>query len=235
MRFADNFNPEWGYLAPAPVFMRTLRLVVVAAVIGASAGGAVVFSLIERPGAEETSVAARTLAQPANSAAAVSAPQPALIQAAAHEERPLPPAPQVRATGHTAGVAAAESTSNAATAPKPASAAALVETPAAATSAPAQAANEIAPAPTNAALAQKKAVKKPTVAWHNAPREPAYGMREPAYGPREQAYGMREPAYGAREQAYGGQAYGGQAFGGYGNREPLALLPGGSYPPRGDY
>ena len=65
MRFANNFNPEWGYLAPAPSFARTVRTVVVAAAIGASAGGAVVFSLVVHPAAEESSVAARTLVQPA--------------------------------------------------------------------------------------------------------------------------------------------------------------------------
>lgn len=61
MRSAGNFNPEWGYLAPAPSLVRTIRIVVVAAAIGATAGAAVVFSLIDRPDAEQ-SVAARTMA-----------------------------------------------------------------------------------------------------------------------------------------------------------------------------
>jgi hypothetical protein len=59
MRFAGNFNPEWGYLAPAPSFIRTVRIAMVAAAVGATAGAAVVFSLVDRPTAEE-SVAART-------------------------------------------------------------------------------------------------------------------------------------------------------------------------------
>ena len=63
MRFADNFNPEWGYLAPAPSFMRTARVALVAAAIGAASGAAVVVSLIDRPAAKETSIAARTLVQ----------------------------------------------------------------------------------------------------------------------------------------------------------------------------
>ena len=67
MRPAANFNPEWGYLAPAPNFMRTLRIVVVAAAVGATGGAAVVFSLIDRPAAE-VSVAARTMAADAPSA-----------------------------------------------------------------------------------------------------------------------------------------------------------------------
>ena len=63
MRQAGYFNAEWGYLAPAPNFLRTARLFVVAAAIGATASAAVVFSLMDRPSAE-TSVAARTLVQP---------------------------------------------------------------------------------------------------------------------------------------------------------------------------
>ena len=67
MRHAGNFNPEWGYIAPAPNFLRTARVFVVAAVIGAMASAAVVFSLTDWPVAE-TSVAARTLVQPAEPA-----------------------------------------------------------------------------------------------------------------------------------------------------------------------
>ena len=63
MRHAGNFNPEWGYIAPAPNFLRTARVFVVAAAIGATASAVVVFSLMDRPAAE-TSVAARTLVQP---------------------------------------------------------------------------------------------------------------------------------------------------------------------------
>src|ERR1700730_12942148 len=70
MRRATNFNPEWGYVAPTPSFVRSARLVMVAAAIGATAGAAVVFSLADRPAAEQ-SVAARTLVrQPVVSASA---------------------------------------------------------------------------------------------------------------------------------------------------------------------
>jgi hypothetical protein len=80
MRHAGNFNPEWGYLAPAPNFLRTTRLFVVAAAIGAVASAAVVFSLMDRPAAE-TSVAARTLVQPVEPAVpARSAPLVAQLQ-----------------------------------------------------------------------------------------------------------------------------------------------------------
>ena len=40
MRSAGNFSPEWGYLAPAPSFMRTARVVLVATAVGATAGAA---------------------------------------------------------------------------------------------------------------------------------------------------------------------------------------------------
>ena len=62
MHRAGNFNLEWGYLAPAPSFLRTVRLVAVASAIAATASAAVVFALVRQPAAEE-SVAARTLVQ----------------------------------------------------------------------------------------------------------------------------------------------------------------------------
>jgi len=45
MRSSGNFHPDWGYLAPAPSFMRTARIVLVATAIGATAGAAVMISL----------------------------------------------------------------------------------------------------------------------------------------------------------------------------------------------
>lgn len=128
MRSAGNFNPEWGYLAPAPSFMRSVRIAAVAAAVGASAGAAVVFSLLDRPAAVE-SVAARTLAQSGPSVAAVgaaavaqlpaklgirpsgqnAAPPRAAVQSAAVAEINSPAAPESRAASATeraAGVAA---------------------------------------------------------------------------------------------------------------------------------
>jgi hypothetical protein len=49
MRSAGNFHPDWGYLAPAPSFMRTARIVLVATAIGATAGAAVMISLVQHP------------------------------------------------------------------------------------------------------------------------------------------------------------------------------------------
>ncbi len=74
---AMNFHPEWGYLAPAPSFLRTMRTVLVATAVGATAGGGVVVSLVGHS-AGQTSVAERTLVRPPSTVStSVSAPQTA--------------------------------------------------------------------------------------------------------------------------------------------------------------
>ena len=104
MRFSDNFHPEWGFLAPARGVMRTLRIVVVATAIGASAGGAVVFSLMDRSDSEE-SVAARTLAQPVQTtlaAASAQAPAPPIQAAPSTQAAPsMQSAPAIQASAST--------------------------------------------------------------------------------------------------------------------------------------
>jgi hypothetical protein len=57
-----NFNPEWGYLAPRPGFMRSFRMALVAGAIGTVSGMAVAVAFIAHP-AVDLSVAARTMAQ----------------------------------------------------------------------------------------------------------------------------------------------------------------------------
>ena len=75
MRYAMNFHPEWGCLAPAPSFLRTMRTVLVATAVGATAGGGVVLSLVGHS-AGQTSVAERTLVRPIPAVStSVSAPQ----------------------------------------------------------------------------------------------------------------------------------------------------------------
>ena len=107
MRFAGNFHPEWGYLAPAPNFMRTARVVVVATAIGATAGAAVVLSLAERsaPGsitdAGKTLVVVHSLVQPAEAAAPatvapVAAATPAPVMAPVATAAPSAPAPSAK-------------------------------------------------------------------------------------------------------------------------------------------
>ena len=60
MPLAGACHPEWGYLAPAPNFLRIARIFMIAAAIGAMASAAIFCSLIYRPAAE-TSVVERTL------------------------------------------------------------------------------------------------------------------------------------------------------------------------------
>ena len=79
MRSAGNFNSEWGYLAPAPSFMRTARVVLVATAIGATAGAAVVVSLIDRPAVERdktASIAAHAIVTSVQAAPASATPSP---------------------------------------------------------------------------------------------------------------------------------------------------------------
>ncbi len=197
MRHAGNFNPEWGYLAPVPSFMRTARIVVVAAAIGATAGAAVVFSLVDRPAAEE-SVAARTLAQSVASAS-TKVGMPAGPQA--EDERQVQRKPQTdaqsadrgksammhAADSRTANPAASES-STASTSQHPASVASLAEVPAVADGPPAQAAAEAAVAP-EVTPAQKKVAKKPhytsrTPRWDQEARGPLALLRP--FGARSQ-------------------------------------------------
>ena len=84
MRSAGNFNPEWGYLAPAPSFMRTARAVLVATAIGATAGAAVVIALIDRPAddaGKTRSIAAHAIVTSVQAAAAPTTPPAAAATA----------------------------------------------------------------------------------------------------------------------------------------------------------
>ena len=168
MRFAGNFNPEWGYLAPAPSFIRTVRIAVVAAAVGGTAGAAVVFSLADRPAAEE-SVAARTLARPVDFAPARTPSQAVQLQV------PTAASAQAQAVAARQGQSAMLSPANAvavspsasesgasSTIQRPASIAALAEAPAATDAAPPQA---VAPTPAAPPLQKKRAKRH-----HSAPR-----------------------------------------------------------------
>ena len=87
MRHAKKFHPEWGFLAPAPSFMRTLRTVLVATAVGATAGGGLVLSLVDHS-ADQTSVAERTLVRPIPTAStSVGAPQIARLNPSAINQR----------------------------------------------------------------------------------------------------------------------------------------------------
>src|SRR5271169_3062603 len=66
MRYNASFHPEWGYLAPAPSFIRTVRIVFIATAVGAAVGAGVGFSWMGH--GAESSVAARTLVRPMKAA-----------------------------------------------------------------------------------------------------------------------------------------------------------------------
>ncbi len=176
MRFADNFNPEWGYLAPAPSFIRTARVALVAAAIGATSGAAVVLTLIDYPAAEETSVAARTLVQRGDSAFVV---DPAVAQLQAPHEvgivtdhRGGPPLPDLAASD----AGPRSSPQNLAKVSALAEAAVASTPPA---NGPVVTADAV---PARKKAAKKQPQRQQRLTWR-APREQVYGAaRERAYG-----------------------------------------------------
>jgi hypothetical protein len=137
MHFAGNFHPEWGYLVPAPGFVHTARIVMVAALVGATAGAGLVVSLGGRPGEiGDLSVAARTLARPVDSASSpVGAPQRAQAnkQAAIRNQPTKPSTPD-----GDGGFAATSELSASSTGQPPVVSTALGEEPPATDASPAQ-------------------------------------------------------------------------------------------------
>jgi hypothetical protein len=114
MRHVGNFNPEWGYLAPAPSLLRTARVFLVAAAVGGTTSAAVVFSLMDRPAAE-TTVAARTLVLSAEPS--LSAPTTKLMaqQPAQSARSSVSPTPGAEAMGPHGAASAAHATADPAT------------------------------------------------------------------------------------------------------------------------
>jgi hypothetical protein len=214
MRFAGNFHPEWGYLAPAPNFMRTARVVVVATAIGATAGAAVVLSLAERsaPGAMadagKTLVVVHSLVQPAEAAAPATAPIVATTPtpviapvAAAVPAAPVAPAapakvkasiqpsaPPVTASAQPIAPPPTPSESRTvSTSAAPASVAALSESPPVTEASPPPASNAVPPAPL---APQKDAIKKPAATGQQPLRgpQPAFAAA-PKKKPEERGLG----------------------------------------------
>jgi hypothetical protein len=186
MRFGRNFNPEWGYAAPSPSVMRTARLVGLAAIIGASAGAATVFSLLDRPIAQE-SVAARTLVAPdpkrpvttSTSVAAQQPTEPQQVKSSAEAQNSAEQKARPGATVHP-------QPSELATTPtpqRPTSAAALAETPSVKTpSAPIN--DTMAAAPDPKPQNRKPRILSRTARHTTAPRYDARGYEGYFGGPR---------------------------------------------------
>jgi hypothetical protein len=212
MRYDRNFNPEWGYVAPAPSVMRTARLIAVAAIIGATAGASTVFSLLDRPVAEE-SVAARTLVAPdpgrsltASTSVAMQQPiEPQHVKSLAEARNS---AEQKTPSASTAGAAARPQPSElptTSTPQRPTSGAELAGVPAVKETLPAQTFTDTVAVAPDPALAPKPQTKKPRLTSRTAPRAdgsrydarrydryfdgPHYGY-EPRYG-SESRYGSR--------------------------------------------
>ncbi len=178
MRSTSNFHPEWGYLAPAPSFMRTARLVLLATAIGGTAGHRTT----------EPSVGERTLVRLPEAA---SARHETSIQAA--HEGGLPLAEKQALASHSRSTQGTPNEPHASsTNPAPAGIAALAVAPAAtdgssttATAAPAAAAKDpgLNPTPT-----RRKAMKKSNGTWRLALRDEPFGLAPGEYS-RKRTWG----------------------------------------------
>jgi len=205
MRSAGNFHPEWGYLAPAPSFMRTARIVLVATAIGATAGAAVIISLVQRPtgDAANTSIAAHALvtsvpvvdeppmaAAPTDEPAVAQTPMPSSSQSAVATAAP-PAATANPPASNAASATKANSISPPTTQPS-ASVAALSESPQANAARIESSAAEIPDEGAAEPDATVKPAKKHRTAgqsavkrWHNnRPFEPLFGLFSARTGSR---------------------------------------------------
>jgi hypothetical protein len=176
MRSAGNFHPDWGYLAPAPSFMRTARIVLVATAIGATAGAAVMISLVQHPAtdAADAPIAAHALVTsvPVVAEAPVSAPldEPVVAQApaASKMQAAAPPASAAVSKPNTIAPALA-----------PASVATLAGPSASASATPAEA--EARPAATpNELVGEPPSAPKQTKNHRIADDDPAHSVHSPA-------------------------------------------------------
>ena len=188
MHHAKNSNPQWGYLAPAPNFLRVARIVLAATAVGATAGAGVVLSLVDRS-AGQTPVEARMLVRPIQAAPTPdSAPQTAQMNAQASiQNQPM----RASGTNGQAGSAAASERSADGSTQAP-SIAGLVDvpvltddTPAKAPAAPSLAAGQ--PPLAGMLPLQAKANKKHHVAPHYAWRGGLFGLLQ---GERFHAWGF---------------------------------------------
>ena len=204
MRHVGNFNPEWGYLAPAPSLLRTARVFLVAAAIGAITSAAVIFSLIDRPAAE-TTIAARTLvlsAEPTLSAPATQlmAQQPTQSVRSSVSPTSGAEAMGLRGAMHAGAGPAAESESSAVpTTPSPPVAAALAEAPRM-TVMDAPPAPALAPEGNDVPAAQATAATAPTPVLKAAAKKARAAARAAA-APRYDVPRYAAPRYEAMQRA----------------------------------
>jgi hypothetical protein len=133
MSNVGNFNPEWGYLAPKPGFIRSARMALATGAIGVVAGMAVAVALVAHP-TDDVSVAARTMA-PAGAleaapTSAVSAGNAAIAESEAGHLTALQMAARTADNSRDAKDLAAAESPSAVTAQRPDGVSALAEAPA---------------------------------------------------------------------------------------------------------
>ena len=206
MRDTANFHLEWGYFAPAPSFIRTARVVLVATAVGAIAGAGVVFSLVRHP-ATETSVAARTLVGPGGAASARgnTPAQVAQTSTPSSTEKQRPSSLEVN--GQSAQVATKESSASSTT-HAPQGISALAEAPTATDNVPAQTA--AAPAAAKAPVADRAPIKRKATTKPNVIRR---------YASRSELFGLAPGQYYMSGRSYGHYARGGGGWGGRGYQD----------------
>jgi hypothetical protein len=196
MRRVGEFHPEWGYLAPAPSFVRKARVVLIATAVGATVGAGVSFSWVSRT-ALETSVAARTLVGSVEATSARSTPaQVAETSSLLRTEKQPEPAPEV--TGQAVDVATSESSASSTTqAPEGILGS---DKASAATSGrlalPASAKAHVV----HVTPIKKKVTMKPNVTWRYASRHESHGLMPGEYSRRRSS--DEYPASAARGGYY---------------------------------
>jgi len=172
-----EFDLEWGYLAPArPDIHRTTRIALVSAAVGATASAAVVLSLVDRPVAEEPSVAVHTLA-PAEPAATPARAPSQRVQLQVPAQATGPEAKQAAATApatpipaNAAPSAAPSEPTASSTVQQPSNMAAVTEAPAVTDAPPA-----IEPAHDPAPLPKKRVKRLLTYPrWEELRQPPAF-------------------------------------------------------------
>jgi len=192
MRYNASFHPEWGYLAPAPSFIRTVRMVFIATAVGAAVGAGVGFSWIGH--GAESSVAARTLVRPMKAA-----PTPANTPAQVSNEPRASPT-----TGAKEGVAARSEVP------------AVTDEPATAVTAPPSTTTKQAAVKAPV----KRNATKPNVSWRYASRHEQVRFAPGEYYMRRSSHEYRpsETRGGSyRESRHWGGYYGGGGERAYGD------------------
>jgi hypothetical protein len=198
MRSSGNFHPDWGYLAPAPSFMRTARIVLVATAIGATAGAAVMISLTPHSATDAANapIAAHALVTsvPVVAEAPVLAPLDDTVAAQALL------APQVQAAAPAPSAPASKPNMIASPLAQPPGSVATLAGPPAASTAPAQAEAQLAASP-DETVAESEPVPKQTKKHRTAGYDPTRpsGKKWPTKRPFDPLFHLFSSSSGPRD------------------------------------